>query len=830
MRSGRSRGDGMTISEALQNITTIIIGEGGQPFLRSAADLVASGIGGAGATVEVHPDPGTLSDRAGAFLIFDPVTDAPPVDSVWDSPWEGETGVRFTLREDGSGAVIPSDRRYLYGFLVWLQRHAGGRLLEEVKRGRYFPVSFAWNRTVYDFFLNQEGRIQQGLDRETYIERLAASGFTHLEVNGLAAPAGLETGPPGEIYPMFYTYCPALDQFTSSRLNEGLYPEEWLAANLTRLKENARLVRSYGLVPGLLCFEPRSVPDEFFTKYPMLRGARVDHPFRSFKPRYNMTITHPLVREHYAEMLQNLIHEVPDLGFLSIWTNDSGAGFEYTKSLYVGRNGGAYLIREWKDDEEIARAAGENVLTFFRTLRDAGRDLNPDFRLITRLESFYGEHDTIWEGLEEGIDVETTSLVGRGWEMPYTHPRYPDSRSINGGTVYQLSFDERERGLMTDLAERSSLPHFYFAAGPNSMFAPLLGVPYPRLTWQRLHLLHREGVRNLAHTGGTCPPDIVPFNINHEVLSLFQFDPDLDPEAEIARISSEWAGDDRGETLREAWKLTEEAILAFPNITPLYSTFGFVWYRLWARPFVPNIEAIPLSEREYYQEWMCTTPHNPNNVDLSRDVLFQLTTPEQCRLDLERIDTNLWEPLDGAIALLNGIRSRTGSEAGMGGVVVGGGKGDRGEVDDDGRRDGSGDQADRGDDGVTDVIEDQYVRLSALRCWFKTQRNVAAWVVGVHGYLEAKEQGDTERMATCRTLLDGMIDSEIANSQRLIELLESGIEFMATTDLEETQLIHGRNLGDLLRKRIVLMEAHREDEPFIDPHYIERKAGMDVPE
>jgi hypothetical protein len=181
---------------------------------------------------------------------------------------------------------------------------------------------------------------------------------------------GLETGPKGEVYPMFYTYCPALDQFVSSRLNKGLYPFYYLSANLAYLKENARLARKYGLVPGLLCFEPRSVPEEFFARYPMLRGARVDHPFRSFRPRYTMTTAHPLVREHYAEMIARLLAEVPELGFLTVWTNDSGSGFEHTKSLYVGRNGGPYLIREWKDDAEL-RVAGEHAP--FRVLRDAAR-------------------------------------------------------------------------------------------------------------------------------------------------------------------------------------------------------------------------------------------------------------------------------------------------------------------------------------------------------------------------------------------------------------------------------------------------------------------------
>ena len=54
---------------------------------------------------------------------------------------------------------------------------------------------------------------------------------------------GLEDGPKGETYPMFYTYCPALDQFVYSSLNEGLYPKYYLSANLASMKENARLAR-----------------------------------------------------------------------------------------------------------------------------------------------------------------------------------------------------------------------------------------------------------------------------------------------------------------------------------------------------------------------------------------------------------------------------------------------------------------------------------------------------------------------------------------------------------------------------------------------------------
>jgi hypothetical protein len=765
----------MTIAEALKRIRQVHIRAGAPEAFETAARAIACRTG-ATVITRARQDVGR---SPGVFQLLDPAMPARA----------GATPDRVVIRllEDGSGMVAASHSGHLFAAVSYLLDVLADRDVQEVAGGLTLSPAFSWNRPCYDLFLTQEGRIQHGLNRETYVRRLAECGFTHVEVNGLASPMGLETGPKGEVYPMFYTYCPALDQFVSSSLNKGLYPFYYLSANLAYLKANAALARKYGLVPGLLCFEPRSVPEEFFARYPMLRGARVDHPFRSFKPRYTMTITHPLVREHYAEMITKLLREVPELGYLTIWTNDSGSGFEHTKSLYVGRNGGPYMIREWKDDKEIARVAGEWALTFFRGLRDAARQVNPGFRVIARLESFYGEHDTIWRGLGDGVEVETTSLVARGWDMPYTHPRYPDSKQINGGSVYQLQFAKREKTLMADLERRASRAHFYCAAGPHQMFAPLIGVPYPRLTYRRLKLLWRNGVRHLSQIGGTCPPELVPWNVNHEVLRRFQMDPATKMEREITALARRWAGKALAPALLRAWNLAEQAMLAFPNISTLYSTIGFTWYRLWARPLVPNIEAIPREERAYYEEFMCTTPHNPNNVDLSRDVLFRLTTAEKSRVDVERIDEGVWPPLDEAIDLLGSVAGK--AEATL---------------------------------GAPNVIADQGVRLAALRCWFMTQRNVAAWVAGVYGWMESSSRTEKRRY---RAMLARMMEKEIANSEALSRLVDSGVEFMATTDKGETPLMHGRNLKELLRKRIALMTRHMDDEPFIDHDYMMKMAG-----
>ncbi|UCG86483.1 MAG: hypothetical protein JSW71_21725 [Gemmatimonadota bacterium] len=771
----------MTIAEALGAVRSIYVAVDAPPVLHTVAQELAKVTNGQVATYST----GVPTEHdAGEFHIiasFDKMT--PPHGDV-DTELEA---VYLKLDDSGSGLLAATPVRLLYSFLTHLLRDLADADLAIVNGGKFFHPSFSWHRSTYDFFLTQEGRIQHGFNKESYIRHLAEAGFTHLEVNGLAFPAGLESGIPGEAYPMFYTYCPALDQFVSSGLNEGLYPSEYLSANLEYLKANAELASKYGLVPGLLCFEPRNVPDEFFERYPMLRGARVDHPFRSFRPRYNMTIAHSLVREHYAELVRALMTEVPELGFLSIWSNDSGAGFEHTQSLYVGRNGGPYLIREWKSEAEIAKVAGENVLRFLSVLRDAGREVNPEFRVITRMEPFFGEHDVIWGGLSDGLDVEATSLITRGWDVPYSHPSYPDTASMGGGTIYQMAFDDGESEQAATLQGRASLAHFYMATGPHTVFAPLVGIPYPTLTYQRLKLLHESGVNHLAHLGGSAPPELVPFNVNHEILRTFQFDPGMDLDEALTRIVFGWVGEGFAGPLRQAWNLTEQAILAFPHVTPLYSTMGFVWYRLWARPLVPNIEAIPAPERAYYEDFMCTTPHNPNNVDLSRDVLFQLTTASECRKTLERIDWNVWPPMDDAIRVLQEVRKQA--------------------------RDLLGDD---------NAVWDQLVRLKALRCWFMTQRNVAAWIVGVCGYMEATSGVEKKK---CRAIVEEMITKEVENSEALGELLDSNVEFMATTALDETPLIHGRNMKELLSRRVALMTAHRNDEPFIDPEYIERNAA-----
>jgi hypothetical protein len=645
-------------------------------------------------------------------------------------------------------------------------------------------LAFSVEKSTFDLFLTQYARMIRNFDREKYIREYARLGFTHIEVNALASSFPKEEGVAGEFYPDFYTYCPALDQFVSSRLNEGLYPADFLENNLSLLKDNARLAMKYGLVPGLLTFEPRSVPERFFRKYPTLRGARVDHPFRSFKPRFNLSIAHPVVQKHYRELLVKLLKEIPELGFMTIWSNDSGAGFEHTKSLYVGRNGGAYLIREWNDDEAIAKSAASNIIGFFALLRDAGARINPGFRIITRLESFYGEREHLWPRLENRLDVEINSLLTEGWEPNYMHPRYPDIKVA--GSAYHNTLVDEERDVMEELHSRNSRAYFYHSFGCHTNHEPLLGIPFPWLTYEKLQAFARLGIRNLAHVGGIQPPDKVPYAVNQEVFRLFQLNSSLNIEVAVKRIASGYAGEDYADDLVGGWRLVEQAIRAFIPLS-IYSHYGAVWQRLLVRPLVPDIDKIPEQERVYYESHMCASIHNPNRVDLSKDVLFELITKDYARRAFERIDKNVWKPIESAIRLFK----KKGKDVKNG-----------------------------GDQKAWQVFVDQYFRARALKCLFMTLRNTAVWIFAVHAYLESS---DRENKAKHRRLLDGMIEKEIQNCRDLIQLWKTAsIEWMVISGAEETPFIHASNFVRLLEKKISLMGKHRNDEPFIDPDYMFR--------
>lgn len=772
----------MKLREALQKIVTIGIQDEALPVEWTIAEELKQNFC---PKANIVPSEIPVKSPVGNTLCI-AVMEKHQISSFSKKPFlfpEKNEWVYFTLNSGHRGLLASSKPYFLYALFSYITENFMDVDVGEVKDW-FRSMSFFKEKSTFDLFLTQYARLLRGFDREKYIREYARLGFTHIEVNGLAFPHPAEQGISGEFYPEFYTYCPALDQFVSSRLNQGIYDQGYLQANLDLLKENVFLAKRYGLTPGLLCFEPRSVPEELFERYPTLRGARVDHPFRSFKPRYSLALAHPVVRHHYQELITKLLEEVPELEYLTIWTNDSGAGFEHTKSLYVGRNGGAYLVREWKSDSEVAKVAAQNVSDFFHLLKTAASRINPCFRVITRLESFYGEREFLWPQLKEGIDVESNSLLSEGWESTYGHPLYSDIPVL--GSALHSGISEKEVKPLQELLSRDSSCFFYHFFCSHGNHEPLLGIPFPWLVFEKLKSFADLKIPFLAHVGGIQPPDKVPYAVNQEVYREFQFDSGLDIDFTVNKIAEYYVGRDFVGQLVKGWRQMDSAIRSFVPLS-IYTHYGVVWQRLLVRPLVPDIDRIPNEDRAYYEEFMCTSIHNPNKIDLSRDVLFHLITKEYAQKALRIIEDNVWEPLFLALQIF---------------------------------KESSQEAKSKGEESAFLVFEDQLFRAKALRCLFVNLRNMVLWISTVQEYLKTT---DGEKREALRERMDEMMDSEIENCLSLIDLWDqSAIEWMIVSGQGETPFIYGDNFPDLLQKKIVLMEKYRDFEPFIDPEYMYR--------
>jgi hypothetical protein len=693
-----------------------------------------------------------------------------------EQPW-----LWLHVESDGSGEVVASQPSFLTAVPSLLEHGLTAGQAEQLDDGLYLYPTFEQNRSHNDYVLTQTARMARNFDREAYLQTLAEHGITHVEVNGLASPFPHEPGVPGEFYSQFYTYCAGLNQFVDTPLTRGVYPHEYLSANLDNLKSLAQLCARYGLKPGLLCFEPRSLPESFFRQYPTLRGARVDHPFRSYRPRYTLAQDHPVTRRHYRRLMENLMEEVPALDYISIWSNDSGAGFEHTSSLYVGRNGGPYMIREWRSHEDIAEVAGKSVLRYLRLLQETAAEVNPEFDVFLRMEHFKTEHDVIMEGMGDGLSVEVPSLLVRGYDLPYEHPRYPDQDGV-AGSIHHTDFDPEEEVRLSEYREQGIEPHLTFAASPAFNLEPLLGIPFPYQLHEKLQALREVGFRNVSALGGLLNTSQTPWWPNPRVLQAAQFTPDLPIDTVLERAATEWVGGAHADDLVDLWAAVDEGVTYLP-VVPLYTDFGFVWLRLWTRPFVPDIEAIPEEDRLYYERFMVSPEHNPNINDLSQDVLFELLTEETGRRKARQFDEHVLPRLRAA--------QREAAQC-----------------------------AEAASEQAQAVFADLRDRIRAFTCWATTLRNTCAWVAGVHGYLDA----DTpEKRRACEEEVEEMVERERANAENLLDLWEdSTTEFMLVAEQGETSYVHGENFGEGLRRKIELMDEYGDREPAIDEDIVWR--------
>ncbi|MCX6955690.1 MAG: hypothetical protein NTV51_26395 [Verrucomicrobia bacterium] len=707
--------------------------------LAVAATVTASAVPGRGVNVAVF----SPAWPASKYL---PKTATPDTAWMW-----------LRLAEDGTGEITASHGSFLYAAVRLLAHGLSDFTREKLAAGLFLPATFGWHRPHWDACYTQYWRSARGFDPEHYVSTLAEAGFTHCEVNGLQAHMPHEDLVAHEYYSQFYTYGPGFNHFVDTPLTRGLWPALYLDANLNHLRKLADTGRRYGLKPGVCMFEPRTMPDRFFQKYPTLRGARVDHP---------------------CEALQKIMRAVPDLSYLSVWTNDSGAGFEHTASLYVGRNGGPYLIREWRNHDKVAEAAGQSIVRYLHNLRDAAAELNPDFDVILRIEPFKVEHDHIKAGLGPHVTLEAPSLLVRGYSLPYPHPKYPDNFGV-AGSIFQNWMDPAEAPALAALREKQTEPVLHYSASGVMNHEPLIGLPFPRFLHAKLTAAAATGLTRISALGGLANTARTPYWPNPVALQAAQFFPSRPIDDVLREFATRIAGASRAEALTACWRDFEDAIIWQP-LVGLFFALGFCWQRTWDRPFVPDLEAVPAADRDYYERHGCFQHNNPGLNDLGKDVLFDLITRESGAKMAGDMDRELLPRVRALVDRLAVLVAATAAA----------------------------------EPAAHAVFTDLSDRVRAYLHWSTTLRNVCAWCEHVYGYLAASD--DAARAASSQKL-QSAIDLELANTRGLIALMETTkTEFMVVSGVAENTFFYGENLIDHLRTKLRLTEKYRHHPPRID--------------
>lgn len=473
-------------------------------------------------------------------------------------------------------------------------------------------------------------RAADGFDLERHVFDVARIGFENFEINRLYDDIPIqirERENHRDNYPWWNSYMPALDMFYESSLNKGTYSDKMLADNRSVLLKSAELARKMGLKPIYTTFEPRAWPERLFNKYPELRGARVDWDAYSCMPEYAPDINHPLVKQHYAQLMEQLMKDVPDLDLFEIWSQDSAAGFPWADFLYQKPNGPTRLY---------GLPLYKSVNNLLTTLRDVGLKYNPDINININIDWVFSQ--------QEQSDIinnlpENTGVTFDYSKSPNNEVKFFDIIKKDNSNNYQVI----KEGI----------------GNAWKIYGPLLGFPFPRGTYHVMLEMYEKGIRNVSARGGITSEAYVPYYINSEVIRACKFEVgSMDIEKFLYDTALLWTGDKKqADILNKAWAFCDEFNQVYDRCGIHWTTAMFVssrtLFRKLIRPIVPDHSVLTYEEKRYYApNVFFTAETDPSWDDISYFNFCQMTSDKLLGDAARHIETKLIPLLEKCIGVL----------------------------------------------------------------------------------------------------------------------------------------------------------------------------------
>ena len=642
-------------------------------------------------------------------------------------------------------------------WLDWFQENQGKL---EPRTARRIP-HFRSLDLEFDDWTGGFNRMADGFDLEKHARDIVRVGGTSLEVNMLADVVPVQVRERrvyDDKYPWWCIYSAALDMFVESRLNRGTYDHRLLERNLAKLKRYYDMALAWGLTPTLQVFEPRVIPERFFDKYPDLRGARVDCSDYSAEAEFALDPCHPMVREHYRELMHNLLIEAPRIGGISVWSQDSNAGFPWARQLYAGPNGPRLARR---------RPVQDSVLALLTALRDGGREVNPDLR-ITICLAWFQDHHVEGQILPDEI-TDICSVLPADFETSFTIGRAPSKDGVCSGRVHP--------GRGEKIRSFGREPHVQIE-GPSNWWKPLgpmHGVPHPWLSFDMLRSLKEDArAEKVILRGGLQTEVFVPRYINNEIIRAFlRYGVDLNPETFIAERAAAWtASAPEAEALLTAWRLCDEVVrrIRVLNWTANFVSGRTLWRRL-VRPVVPNQALLEWEDWRHYRHLEFTVgPTDPAWIDQFYKGWGRMVRDDAAYAEAQRLESDILPRLAEAVAGLDAL----------------------------------------GD--ITATTRDVRDRLQCFRHMLTTDRNWLEAQEAIHACLA--DHRDAPETSPHANRLRTRIEAELENTRAFRRLIEtSPSRLIPETSGEETPFMHKAPFAWQLACKIEAMERHRDDPP-----------------
>jgi len=592
-------------------------------------------------------------------------------------------------------------------------------------------------------------------------DRLAAvvkrAGFHAMGCGSLAELTQDQMADPEDSWVRFTAMNTGITKFVETSVVHDVISKSHIEKNAALITEKSKILARHGLKGVFHALEPQWLPESFYAKYPDLRGARCDHPGVARSRYYAPCLDRPEILAHYREGLRKLLEMAPELGYYSIWTNDSGGGICWCSGLYPGKNGPDFCrkipfarrIRRWLE-AVLAGAA------------DAGKDIEA---LIIPVH--FSPDET----------YSTLARLPRRARFIVEGGIFPNE-PFSGDHAQKLIAESkaRRRGAILSIDPTLGYP-----------LGPLTETPIPYFILDKMREAFQSGADGIL-TGGLRAPIQGIEAVSTAAISRALAKPPKthgDVEKQVLQIARDQVGTAFAAALADAWRDVDYAFRIWPlsndpehMLYTFYTVMGFRWL---VRPLVPVPERVTPEEKAYFDKHR----HGGRDPRFEND-FFVSESRYVYGLDEYKWVVGLYNVMMRYFA-----RALASLEAPL---------------------------AASAHTPAAATLARHYRRIAILRALWRTHRNFYQ-SGSIIEYMKSDRRAEFEKhMPTWKRIFLEGVDDEIANCREMIKLLrESDVPLIATGDVESSFVLP-HNLPEQLETKISLMQKYRGDVALLFPN------------